>query len=654
MRSGFVWDDDKFLHDNPLIEAANGLHRFWFTTQPPDYFPVTSSMLWLEWRLWEEDATGYHVVNVLIHIASSLLLWRILERLKIPGAWFAALVFGIHPVNVESVAWITERKNTLPMLWGLASLLTYVNWRERNAWQTPDPNRKQTGNRLYGLSLALFLLALLSKTSVVMLPVVMLAITWWKTGRIARRDIYRSAPFFGIAGILSAVTVWYQYNRAIGEFVVRDDSFLSRTVIAGRAVWFYLYKSLLPLDLRFVYPRWEADTGNPLSYVPVLMIPLVALVLWKLRPRAWARACLVALGTYGAMLLPVLGFFDIFFMMYSLVADHWQYSAIPAVIVLAVAGAATGFRRWESKRIHGPRIGRIVATLVAAIFCVLSWRQQAMYKDEETLYQAIIARDPTVWMAQNNLGAWLYERDRKDEALSQWHLTIRLKHDHPEAHNNIGRVLNERGIYDKALWWCSRALDFRPNWGPVHWNVARLLTKTGGDPNLAAYHFLQGLDKNPNDKDANYDLAVIFGQQGNFTEAEKYFSRAVQLAPDWAAAHHGLSAVLMQMNRQEEAFVHLQRAVELDPFLPEAQTDLGNYWFGRGDYAKAIVHYQRALQLNPGFFIAAYNLAATYKETGQTAAAIDAFRHVLKIDPNSQESRQAIEDLQGGGTAQPE
>jgi tetratricopeptide (TPR) repeat protein len=652
--SGFVWDDDNFLTDNPHIHAANGLKLFWFSTQPPDYFPLTSSMLWFEWRVFGmNNPWGYHLINVFLHACSAVLLWRVLIKLAIPAAWLAALIFAIHPVNVESVAWITERKNVLPMVFALASTLMYLRWRnlERGVrcQVSPPPPHAHTPTLPYFLSLLCFLLALLAKTSVVMLPVAFLLLTWWKTNRITRRDILSTVPFFVLSLLLSLVTIWYQYNRAIGDFVVRDDPFFSRLAIAGRATWFYFYKALLPFDLRFVYPRWEVDSSNPLAFLPLAALALVVILLWARRSREWARACLTALLIFTAMLLPVLGFFDIFFMLYSLVADHWQYPGIAAVITLVVAGFTRLFTPTlphshtpTHASLLRPRIGLCLAAILVALLATKTWRQQSIYRDAETLYRSIIAKDPNCWMAQNNLGAWFYEQNRMDEAIAQWQLTIRIKPDHPEAHNNIGRVLSERALAvadadeqmrlnTEALPWCRKAIEHRPGWAEVHWNVARLITRTGGDPVEAIWHFREGLKSAPADRDALYDLAVVYGTLSNYPQAIHYFSFALRVYEQWAEPHHGIAAALGQLGRQSEALPFLVEAVTLKPGLPEAETDLGNHKFQKGDYAGAVQHFQRALETRPEFLNAAFNLHVALAQLGRFSEAISSAEYALKL-----------------------
>lgn len=635
LQSGFIWDDNNFVWDNKILHSPDALYRFWFTTDPPDYFPLTSSMLWCEWQLWGMNASGYHFVNMLIHALGAMVLWRVLALLRLPGAWLAALLFALHPVNVESVAWITERKNTLPMLLSLLSVLFYL--RSGPVAAAPPPpvivtgkTRKKRGNIAgpvtlpavataghwwrsgsYLASVALFLLALLAKTSVVMLPAALLVIAWWRNGRIALRDLFKTAPLFALAAMFSLVTIWYQYNRSIGEMIVRTDGFWSRLAGAGMAVWFYLSKALVPVDLQFVYPRWEIDTSSFSSYLPLMALVALFVLLWR-RRIAWGRGPLAALAIYVVMLVPVLGFFNIFFMMYSLVADHWQYPSMP-VFVAAITAEAAGL---SQRSPAGVRVGRVAAIAVICVFFVLTVRQQAMYKNEETLYRTIVKRRPDCWMAQNNLGGYLYEHGRKGEALEQWRTTIRYKPDHPEAHNNISRVLTESGRHAEALPWCLRAIEIRPGWAPVHFNVARILGKIGGDPNFAGYHFLAGLLKTPHDKDALYDFAVVLGQQGNYGDAVYYFMEALKVKPDWAEAHHGIAACFTQLGNGDQARAHLENALRLKPDLVEANTDFGSYWFSVGDFKQAAYYYRQAVRVAPEFIMALYNLSTTEAELG--------------------------------------
>ena len=290
---GFIWDDYLLLVDNPLVKASDGLHQIWCTAQAIDYWPATNTSFWIEWRMWGMNSTGYHVTNLVLHIAESLLVWIILRKLSIPGALLAALLFAVHPVNVESVAWIAQRKNTMAMLFFLLSILWYVKYLvgspgsrtwaampqevEKNSLNfaitscdfvspvqepvlpsTHCPPSTAHSIPWYWLSMAAFLLAMLGKGSVAILPLLLLGIIWWLRP-LEWRDLVRIAPFFVIAAILAAVNVEFQTHAT--DKVVRAIGFTERLLGAGGVVWFYFYKAIFPLDLAFVYQQWHINAG---------------------------------------------------------------------------------------------------------------------------------------------------------------------------------------------------------------------------------------------------------------------------------------------------------------------------------------------------------------------------------------------------------
>jgi len=493
--AGFVWDDDVFLFENPLIHASDGLTRFWFTTQPPDYFPLTSSMLWFEWRLWGDNATGYHVINVLLHAISALLLWRLLAALKIPGAWLAGLLFAIHPVNVESVAWITERKNTLPMVFYLLTLCAYVRFDQSSL------------RRWYVISLVAFLLGLLSKTSVVMLPFVLLGAACWRHGKLTRQDLLRSIPFFALSLVLGAITVWYQTQNAIGDEIIRTDGMASRLAVAGCAVWFYLFKAILPLNLCFVYPRWTLDPHALASWLPLLAGVGVFVVLFMYR-KPWTRTLRFALGYFVITLLPVLGFVDIYFMKFSLVADHWQYFAIIGIIVPICAGLSLWLQRsrWTWR-------WAALACLIAGLGS-LSYRQSRIYTNVETLWSDTLAKHPQCWMAHNNLGHALNGLGRSEEAVRHLEESLRIKPLYTDAHNNLGIALQTLGRLDEAMTHYQEALRIRPDLANVHNN-----------------------------------LAVVYASRGELAKALEHFELAIRIRPDFKAAQDNFVKVRARLEQ---------------------------------------------------------------------------------------------------------
>ena len=353
INGGFVLDDDLILSENPNIKASGGLYQFWFTTKEQDYWPVTYSMLWIEWRLWEWNPTGYHVTNLILHIVESLLIWIILRKLCIPGAFLAAMLFAVHPVNVESVAWISSRKNLLAMLFFLLSIYWYLKYLWSRHTQCAAPaqgmyaNHHETAHGTswllldgwYWLSLAAFLLAMLSKGSVAILPVLLLGIVWWLRP-LMWWDLVRISPFFVIAVILAGVNVWFQTHLDLEE-VFRTATFTERLLSAGTAVWFYLYKAIFPFDLAFVYPMWYVVVGKMLWWLPLLAVLAVTALLWWYR-KSWSRPFLFAWGFFCVGLSPALGFTDVGYMRFSLVADRYQHIAIIGAIALLSASGVSG------------------------------------------------------------------------------------------------------------------------------------------------------------------------------------------------------------------------------------------------------------------------------------------------------------------------
>lgn len=535
--SGFIWDDDAYIHANPLVHATDGVAKFWFSTKPVDYYPLTLTTFWLEWRIWGMNAGPYHIANILLHAIGIVLLWRVFRLLQVPGAWFAALVVGVHPVCVESVSWITERKNVLSQCLAVSSTLLYLQFRLGGT--------SSVSKRLYFTSLFLFSLALLAKTSVAMLPVAMVLVVWWRVGRLTKSDLLRVLPFVLVALVLSLVTIWYQYGRAIGAEIVRPEPFSSRLAVAGMAVWFYLFKVVFPANLCMVYPRWEIDPQSPLVYLPGIAVVGTLSALWLWRRRPWARSVLTGYAAYVVILLPVLGFFDIYFMRYSLVADHWQYAALPCIVALVVGGATSQLHRWEANAV----VARAVAALCAVALGAQSWCQQASYKNQETLWKETIRVNPSAWLAHNNLGNEYVQQGRIDEGLPHLMEAVRLKPDYPEAHNNIGMTLCQLGDVDAGAERFLTAIGYWPHWDVPHYNLAVAMLKCGRDQD-AERLFRRVLELNPDDAEAHYNLGTLLVKQGRMAEAVREFRDTLRTDPNHRRAAHNLAAALSVLEKR--------------------------------------------------------------------------------------------------------
>jgi tetratricopeptide (TPR) repeat protein len=500
---GFIWDDDHFLTRNALIRASDGLYRFWFTTQPQDYWPLTSSTLWLEWRLWGMNPLGYHLTNLVLHLGAVFLLWRILVRLRIPGAYIAAFFFAVHPVNAESVVWITQRKNLLAMVFFLLSVLWFLESEESTGKKA----------RWYWLSWLAFLLAMLSKASVAPLPLVLLGIVGWKH-RPGRRDWIRLVPFVAVGTGLALVNVWFQSHTYIR---FRPAGVLQRILGAAAAIWFYWGKALLPLKLTFIYPQWRVHPNDWRWWIPLLGILGVTVVLMR---TARLRPSLAAWLFFGIMLLPAAGLTDVSFMAYSLVADHYQHLAI--IGVAAIAGFS--WARWQEYL--GGWIPKAVAAGVILSLAALTWRQSQIYGDAETLYRTTIERNPAAWMARTNLGTMLADAGRAPEAVDQFSSALTEATQDAEA----SLLTPPARAYYLSV---------------IHYDLGKSLRDAGRNQE-AIGQFQTALQLSPRYPDANNSLGISLAREGRSAEAIARFTEALRIDPDNLEARRNLE--IMQRN----------------------------------------------------------------------------------------------------------
>ncbi len=476
LSGGFILDDMIYVTNQPLNNSLEGLYQFWFTTEAPDYYPASNTTLWIEWRLWGMKPTGYHVTNLILHIVESLLIWVILQKLSIPGAFLAALIFAVHPVNVESVAWIAQRKGLMAILFFLLSILWYLKFEIPSSLSSHHSSPSSvycppsTVHRplFYWLSLAAFVLAMLSKGSAAVLPMLLLGIVWWRrmgtvpifasakmglSPSVSRRDLLRIAPFFLVAVVLTGVNLLFMSHATSG--MNRSKDFLERLLGAGGVVWFYLYKALLPLNLCFVYPQWHIQVGNLLWWLPLLATAVVTWMLWRYR-KGWSRPFLFAWGFFCVSLIPVLGFADVGFMQYSLVADHYQHIAIIGV----TAFLAAGWSVWHKQAQAQVRsVASAVAVLVVGAITFLTWQQSGLYRNAMTLYQATLEKNPDCWMIHNDLGNILLTTGQLHEAIEHYKQSLRLKPDYVESYNNLSAAFIQAGRPQEAIKYLNQALQ---------------------------------------------------------------------------------------------------------------------------------------------------------------------------------------------------
>ena len=657
MHGAPVWDDDAHI-TRAELRPVDGLRRIWVdlgATQ--QYYPLVHSAFWVMHRLWGSDTFGYHVSNVLLHATSALLVGLILRRLEVPGAWVAAAVFAVHPVHVESVAWITELKNTLSGVLYFSAILAYLRY---------DRTRQGAA---YAVAFVLFVLALLSKTVTATLPAALLVVFWWKRGRIDwRRDAVPLVPFLAIgvaAGMLTA-SVERTYIGASGfEF---ELSLVERCLLAGRAVWFYAATLLWPFDLAFIYPRWQIDASDPTLYLYPLAAAATLALFWWWRTRS--RSPLAAALLFGGALFPALGFFDVYPFRYSFVADHFQYLASVPFIAAVVALITIALREYSPS---------IKAVPVAAVLVTLGWHARAesrQYVDANTLYASTLARNPDCWMCHNNLATDRLRREPPDLEGAARHLreSLRIQPSNAEAHDNFGMVLRQQGRLDDAIRAHEEAVRLRPDFAPALNNLGIALQASGrpqdalaryeaslrierrlpevhhnrglalvelGRPLEAIGAIEEALRLNPAYADAHENLGNAKVRLKRIDEAVVHYQEAVRRSPGSATLQYKLGYALLVTGRKDEGVGHLREAIRIQPDLGPAHMELADALAGKGATGEAIAHYRAALQHPAGVDLPDVhsNLGVALAMMGRRDEAITHFREALRLRPDFPEAR---------------
>jgi protein O-mannosyl-transferase len=532
---GMLWDDDGHI-TAPNLRSAHGLWRIWFDPfAAQQYYPLTHTAFWLQSKLWVNGTSGYHLVNIVLHALAAFLVALILRELNMPGAILAAVIFALHPVHVESVAWISELKNTLSCVLYLSAMLAYVHFDRRGKI------------RIYILALALFLLALLSKTMTASLPAALLVIFWWKRGRLSLRyDVWPLIPFFAFGIAAGLFTAWIERTIIGAQGAGFQFAFVERLLIAGRAFWFYLAKLLWPANLIFIYPRWEINPANWWQFLYPAGVALLIAGLWFSRKRS--RAPLAALLFFGGTLFPALGFFNVFSFRFSFVADHFQYLASLGIITLFSAGIVTLFQRW-----HVPAKAAMSAMLVlAGILAFSSWSYSRQYVDLKTLYSSTIQRNPSCWLAYLNLGKLELHDRNIIQAMVHLREALRLKPDLAEAHYDMGLAVQRLGRLDEAIDEYRQALQLKPNLPEAYNNIGNALQEMGRvDEAIPQYEMALRLE--PDFVYALNNLGYALQKKGRLMESAAHFREALRLKPDYADAERNLTRTLLLIRMRQNS-----------------------------------------------------------------------------------------------------
>ena len=519
---GFVWDDSILIDAKP-VQDVSGLWQLWFSPSAIEgeghYWPLVYTTFWLEHKLWGFDPTGYHIVNVLLHLANTLLLWHLMRRLSVPGAWVVAAVFAVHPLHVESVAWVIERKDVLSGLFYLAAVLAWMRFVEQ-----PRPRR-------YAWSLVLYVAGLLSKSIVVTLPVTLLIWHWWQQGRMTSTDLLRLVPF-GVVGLVITVgdLSFYQSREALSL----DYSLIERALIAARALWFYAGKLLWPSELAVIYPLWDIRVSDPLAWGYLISAVALAVALWHFRHQV-GHGPLAGALFFVVTLSPMLGFVDYGYMQYAFVADRFQYLAGLGIMAVVIGAITYGVRGLSDSWQKG---ARVVAAVAIVVLGLLTWRQASIYRDDETLNRHIIALNPQARDAHLNLGYILYKQGRYEEALDVTRVAVEQRPDHFIIHANLGMVLNELRRFEEAETHLSRAIAL-----------------------------------NPNNTQALYSMATVRFNQQRYDEMLELLQRLIDIDSSDANAYVSMGVALSYLGRSDEALQSFDQALSLDPTSETARAN---------------------------------------------------------------------------------
>ncbi len=612
LNGSFLWDDNLDITENLALRDLAGLWRIWFAPPTLDYYPLKFTVQWVQWQLWGTHVLGYHVTNVVLHALGALLLWRVFARLGLRYAWLGALIFTVHPLAVESVAWIAELKNTLSLPPLLIALLAWLDFDEHGA------------PRDYRRALAWFLVAMLCKTSVVMFPITLVLYTWWKHGRIHWNDTRRLAPFFAISLVLGLVTIWLQFGRALGGESLPLGGPLDRVALAGASLAFYTVKSLWPAGLLPIYPQWRIDPTAWWQLAPWVVLVVVAIVAWRAR-QTWGRHVGFGLGWFVLHLVPFLGFVPISFMRFTWVMDHLAYVALPGLIALALAGLQF-FRASQAITAGG--------SILAVLLAFLAQRHATTYRDAKTFWSHTIAHHPDAWIARNNLGLALAETGDFAGAVREYEQALRLNPTYFEAKMNLGNALRQLGQAEAGLAELRAALKLKPNVALAHYNLGIALVAL--ERHAEAYaSFDRSLELNPGNADALDSRGELLRRAGRHEEAQRDFAAALHRDTRHFYAHNHLAISLGATGKTQEALAHFEAALKLKPDYAEARNNYATALVASGRTADAVKEFERIVATHPDFHEARLNFALVLSQVKRTDEAIAQFETVIRAQPNS-------------------
>lgn len=584
LRGDFIWDDrDIYIVNNPFLKRPDGLYKFWFTTEPLDYYPLAYTVYWFGYRIWELNPLGFHFTNVVVHaLASTFLAWT-LRGLRFPAPVLVGLIFALHPMNVESTAWIAQLKTCLAGMLAFAAAGFFIReWR----WT----------------ALLCFALSLSSKPIAVAFPVAILLYGWWRDGRIGRSIILQSLPFFAASFLFGIVGVYFQQANAIGPTTIRTDTTLTRLLASSWAVWFYAWKGLVPIGNMFVYPRWNIPAAGALAFVPAILLIITLVVLW-IKRNVWGRTPLAVYVLYLLMILPSSGLVDVYYWRYTYVGDHYAYQALPVVVAAAVGVFWLLLKRWKSGASQEAPVlaARLASVAAMGFLAVQSLKLTKDYKSDVVLWEATLRRNPDAWLAHTNLATKLINMGESERAERHTMEACRLRPDLGESHNNVGLLLSRKDRHEEAAD-CFRAAAERSPYESLMW------------------------------ENLGNELAYVFRDQESLAALKK--AADVSLNTRWMGSRKNVRPLcsyanqLALMGRFDDAMKAFKEAGKLRPDEPFVPLGIGHAYARKGMFKEAADEYRRALAIAPQNHDARYGLGKMLERLGDDRGAFEAFEAV--------------------------
>jgi len=654
------YDDPLYFSANPRVQS--GLTHdsvVWaFRTGRAGYWqPLVWLSYMLDVTLFGTGAVGPHFTNLLLHVANAILVFLVLKRLT--GAqWrsaFVAALFALHPLRVESVAWVTERKDVLSAFFGLLTLLMYARYGQKRSKVEPSSlrfaapesreSRAQAAPALaprpwtldYCLALLFFTLGLMSKPMLVTLPFVMLLLDFWPLRRFDRftvpgsrftisRLVREKIPFFVLSAIFSVITHYLQ--RAVGAvtaasgwpFHVRlENAFISYTRYLGKTFW--------PAGLAPFYPHPGQWPMVQVVLAAALVTGLCVMALWLGRKFPFA---VTGWFWFFGMLVPVIGLVQAG---EQSMADRFTYVPSIGLFLVLVWGAAGAVARWRP-----PRICRTAAATMAGLILVAcaaqTTAQLGHWHDNETLFRQALAVTKNNYVAYNNLGTDLASRGRYEEAIVDFRRALAIKPNFPDTLNNLAHTLVDwKQQYAEAIRCCEAVLRGNPNQLDAHNNLGNALVKLGRIDE-AIEHYQAVLRREPDHADAHNNLGIALVKQGKLDEAIAHFQEALRLGPNDAQKHGNLGKALAARGRFDDAIRHFVEALRLAPDYAEAHQNLADVLLIQGRKNEAEVHYHAAIQSKPDLAEPRYQLAVILASQGHMAEAVFQWREAVRLSPD--------------------